>query len=107
MGLLTPCSVPRGGFLYTMIVPGGGFLLSSSHVRRVCPGGMVLDEIDTCIINSPCTFTCYLDLSNFIVEPGVSYFRVLTICFVSAVGCHCFDLLVLFWQGGGSKNLQR
>ena len=36
MGLLTPCFVPRGGF----------FALFKS-----CPeGGMVLDEIDTCII---------------------------------------------------------
>ena len=25
VGLLTPFSVPRGGFLYTMIVPGEGF----------------------------------------------------------------------------------
>ena len=32
---MTPCSVPRGGFLYTMIVPGGGFLLPLSRV----PGG--------------------------------------------------------------------
>ena len=45
MGLLTPCSVPKGGFLYTMIVPGGGFLLPSSRV----PGEIVLDEVDTCI----------------------------------------------------------
>ena len=45
MGLLTPFSVLRGGFLYTMIVPGGGGLLPSSRV----PGGMVIDEIDTCI----------------------------------------------------------
>ena len=45
MGLLTPCSVPRGGFLYTMIVPGGGFLFLSNGV----PGGIVLDEINTSI----------------------------------------------------------
>ena len=50
-----------------------------------------------CVINSPMTFTYYLDLSNFILESGLSYFRVLTIClllvyFVSAAGCHCFDL---------------
>ena len=32
-----------------MIVPGGGFLLPSSRVPGVCPGGVVLDEIDTCI----------------------------------------------------------
>ena len=38
-------SVTRGGFLYKMIVPGGGFLLPSSRVL----GGMVMDEIDTCI----------------------------------------------------------
>ena len=37
--LLSPCSVPRGGFLYTMIVPRGGFLLPSSRVQGVCPGG--------------------------------------------------------------------
>ena len=45
MGLLTPCFVPRGGVLYTMIVPGEGFLPPSSRA----PGGMVLDEIDNCI----------------------------------------------------------
>ena len=44
----------RGGafdslFSYTMIGPGGGFLLPSSRVPGVCPGGMVMDEIDTCI----------------------------------------------------------
>ena len=54
VGLLTPGSVTRGGFLYTMIVPGGGFLLPSSRVPGVCPGGgMVLDEIDTCISFAP------------------------------------------------------
>ena len=42
VGLSTPCFVLRKGFLYTMIVPGGGVLLPSSRV----PGGMVLDEID-------------------------------------------------------------
>ena len=53
MGLLTPCFVPGEGFLYTIIVPGGGFLLPSSRVPGVCPGGgMVLDEIDTCITPS-------------------------------------------------------
>ena len=41
MGLLTPCSVPRGGFLYTMIVPGGGFLLPSSCV----PGEWFWNEL--------------------------------------------------------------
>ena len=45
MGLLTSCSATRGGFLYTITVPGGGVLLPSSRV----PGGMVMDEIDTCI----------------------------------------------------------
>ena len=34
-GLLTPCSVPRGGFLYTMIVPGEGFC----SLQVVSPGG--------------------------------------------------------------------
>ena len=51
MGFLTPRFVPGGGFLYTMIVPGGGFLPPSSRVPGVCPGGgMVLDEIDNCIM---------------------------------------------------------
>ena len=35
VGLLTPCFVPRGGVLYT-IVPIGGFLLLSSHVPGIC-----------------------------------------------------------------------
>ena len=51
MGLFDSRSVPRGGFLYTMIVAGGGFLLPSSRVPGVCPGGMVMDETDTCIIS--------------------------------------------------------
>ena len=54
-----------------------------------------------CVINSPGNFTCYLDLSNFILESGLSYFRVLTICLllvyvVSAAGCHCFDLIDMY-----------
>ena len=49
MGLLTPCSVLRGGFLCTVVVQGGGFLLPSSRV----PGGMVLDEMDTYIRKKP------------------------------------------------------
>ena len=50
VGLLTPCSVPRVGFLCTVIVPGGGFLLPSSRVPGFVRGGMVMDEIDTYII---------------------------------------------------------
>ena len=50
MELLTPFSVPRGGFLYTMVVPWGESLLPSSRVPGVCHGeGMVIDETDTCI----------------------------------------------------------
>ena len=53
MGILTPCFIPRGGFLYTIIVPGGGFLPPLGCVPRVFPGGgMVLDEIDICIIKT-------------------------------------------------------
>ena len=42
-----------------------------------------------CVINLPCAFTQYLDLS---------YFSILTICLllleiVSTAGCHCFDLI--------------
>ena len=53
MGLLTPFSVPRGGFLYTVIVPGRVFA-----PFKLCPGGMVMDEIDTCITL----------MSNFIIS---------------------------------------
>ena len=60
---MTPFSVPRGGFLYTMIVPGGGFLLPSS---RVPGGGMVMDEIDTCIT---------LMLSRIFSEPFMSTYK--------------------------------
>ena len=40
---------------------------------------------------------CNLDLSNFFLESGLWYFLFLSIClllvyFVSAAGCHCFDL---------------
>ena len=30
-----------------------------------------------CVINSPCTFTYYFDLSNVILKSELSYFRVL------------------------------
>ena len=44
LGLLTRCFVPRGGFLYTVTVPGGRVFLPSSRVPGLS-GGMVLDEI--------------------------------------------------------------
>ena len=52
MGLLTPCSVPRGGLLCTTIVPRGEGFCSLQVVSRGFVsggGGVVLDEIDTCI----------------------------------------------------------
>ena len=36
MGLLTPCIVARGGFLYRMIVPGGRVFAPF----KSCPGGL-------------------------------------------------------------------
>ena len=50
-----------------------------------------------CVINSLSIFVCSLDLSNFLLESGLSYFLVLSVClllvcFVSAAACHCFDL---------------
>ena len=51
VGLLTPCSVPMGAFLYTMIVPGEGFCSLQVVLPWICPGGGVMDEIDTCILN--------------------------------------------------------
>ena len=43
MGLLTPCIVPREGRVFAPF--------------KSCPGGMVMDEIDTCIITKPKTYT--------------------------------------------------
>ena len=60
VGLLIPCFVPKGGFLYTMIFSGGEFLLPSSRV----PGGMVMDEIDTCIT------LVYMGYSGYLVYMG-------------------------------------
>ena len=50
MGLLTPCFVLGEGFLYTIIVPGEGFCSLRVVSQGFVPGGMVLDEIDTCIM---------------------------------------------------------
>ena len=50
VGLLTPCSVPMGAFLYTMIVPGEGFCSLQVCTRDLSRRG-VMDEIDTCILN--------------------------------------------------------
>ena len=45
-----------------MFVLGGGFLLPSSRVPGVCREGMVLDEIDTCIIlQNPTEKLIFLD----------------------------------------------
>ena len=55
-----------------------------------------------CVINLPCTFNHYLDMSSlqFCFMIWIVDFRILTIClllvyFVSAAGCHCFDLKIL------------
>ena len=37
-------------------------MLPSSRVPRVCPRGMVMDEIDTCIIAKPMLDIIYNDL---------------------------------------------
>ena len=71
MGILTFFSVSRGGFLYTMIVLGGGFLIPSSRV----PGGMVMDEIDTCI-------TCPSDKLNRI--SGAVYTLIIPLLLLSS-----------------------
>ena len=39
MGLLTPCLVPREGFLYTLIVPGEGFCSFQVVSQGFVPGG--------------------------------------------------------------------
>ena len=49
MGLLTPYFVPKGRVFVHNDCPGGGVLLPSSRIPGVSPGGMVMDEIDTCI----------------------------------------------------------
>ena len=48
----------RGGFLYTMIFPGGGFC-SIQVVSWGGGGEMVLDEIDTCNI------TCFPSMMGY------------------------------------------
>ena len=45
-GFLYIMTVPGGGCLYTMIVPGEAFL---PPFKSWPGGGMVLDEIDSCI----------------------------------------------------------
>ena len=55
-----------------------------------------------CIIDSSRTFTYYLDLSNSILEFGLSHFTVLTICllllyFVTAAGYH-FLTYIPMWM---------
>ena len=52
MGLLTPCFVPRGGFLVQNDCTGGGGGGGGGRVApfKSCPRGMVLDETDPCII---------------------------------------------------------
>ena len=52
-----------------------------------------------CVINSPCTFACCLDLSGFILWSGLLCLKVLIIClllvyFVSAAGCRFFDFSI-------------
>ena len=101
MGLLTPCSVPRGGFLYTMIVPRGGILLPSSRVPGVCPGGMVLDEINTCIITVTLTFKMELGIGPFQVStssPGDPRGFAHSSCFRVGVSLAC--VAQRFAQGG-------
>ena len=49
------------------------------------------------VINLFSIFVYNLVLSNFLLESGLSYFLVLSICLLlvyvlSAAGCHCFDL---------------
>ena len=40
---------PKGRVFVHNDCPGGRVLLPSSRIPGVCPGGMVMDEIDTCI----------------------------------------------------------
>ena len=50
VGLLTPVLFRGSVFVHNDCL-GEGVLLPSSCVPGVCPGGMVMDEIDTCILN--------------------------------------------------------
>ena len=82
-------------------IGGGGVMPEANHAYFI-QGTWLLHRLATdvpliaCVISSHCTFIYYLDMLVFILESGLSYFRVLTIClllvyFVSAAGCHCFD----------------
>ena len=76
---LTLC--PGGGAFDSLFCPegkvfvqndclGGGVLLPSSRVPGVCPGGMVLDEIDTCIKVSANKQTFFSKTRGYIIFLG-------------------------------------
>ena len=52
MGLLTRLFCPEGRAFVHNDCAWGGLLLPSNRVPGVSPGGMVLDEIDTCIMQN-------------------------------------------------------
>ena len=70
MGLLTPCSVPMLGLLYTMIVPGGGFLLPSSCF----PGGWLWMKLIPALANK-FNQVIAIDLKHF--KEGVYFFHLI------------------------------
>ena len=64
--------------------------------------GDYIDQVPTnhlwlVLLICPVLFAYHLDLLNFFLEFGLVFFGVLSIClslvcFVSAAGCHCFDM---------------
>ena len=75
----------------------GGVMHEEDHANSI-PSTWLLHLLATgvhfgaCVINSPSSFAYYLDLFNFLLEPGLSYFRVLCICllFVCFVGAAAY-----------------
>ena len=83
MGPLNSLFCPEGGLLYTMTVRGEGFLpfrvvswgLSGGGGRR----GMVLDEIDSCIIGAyrhKFSFQCNVNLRVVLITKFNERYRI-------------------------------
>ena len=106
MGLLNPCFVPRGWFLYTMIVPGGGFLLASSRVPGVRLGGrgwlwMKLIPALSFVISSvaPTRSYAYLitKIGNSISLTTVFCFKIWRVCLNNQTVLFINFLIIFDW----------
>ena len=90
VGLLTPCSVLRGGFLCAMIVLGDGFCSLQAVSGGFAPGErMFMDKIDTCLTISyditarlKACVICFNSCNSAITEDSVLE------VYLPVLGCH-------------------